>query len=614
MSLEVQIGADKSEFDKKIKEIEFDIKELSKEKSIQIKAGLDTTEITKNIKDAKKSLSDLKTTLKDTGSAFQGATKPIWNAGHTLTNFSRIAQDAPFGIMGIGNNITATAEAFGSLSQSTGGAGNALKAVGASMLGPGGVIFAISLLTTGLTIMSQKGLTVGDVFNKLTGNFDEFKQSLKEVNKEAAKNSAEQVASVGAYVSAAKDINLSMRDRLIAVKKLQDEYPAFFGNLTKEQILNGNVANAVRDVIAALKAKARAQAYAGKLGDLASKEVDLREKETALIKLHNDELKKRNELQKDLTSKQFNEATFKAWQQADRALRTYKDDLADVQSEIRSNMALMDKWAAKSNVEVKASIALDFQPEKVKKIKKIKDVGADEIQVKVTPVLDLAMPKAFNIEEELNKQYQSVKFDPFASIVERMEASKEQWIRKTKGAYTEMSLALIEFNKGMNDLVKTGLIDTFGGIGEAIGSALASGTNVLQSVGASLISSMGMILSSIGDKLIALGVASLLAATVFSTFGSALGVGAALAAIAGGVALKAGGSLISKQAQKAGGGTTGNQMSAGNSVSTPTSSVNNTGGGGGYQNVVFEISGQSLVGVLSNTLNKNTKLGGSIAI
>ena len=34
-NLEVQIGADKSDFDKKIKEIEFDIKELSKEKAIQ---------------------------------------------------------------------------------------------------------------------------------------------------------------------------------------------------------------------------------------------------------------------------------------------------------------------------------------------------------------------------------------------------------------------------------------------------------------------------------------------------------------------------------------------------------------------------------------------------
>lgn len=602
-NLEVQIGADNSEFNKKIAEVEKDIKELSQVKLDQIKLGLDTKEIDANIKDAKKSLNDLKSAMKDTGTAFQGAAPKVANAGHTLTQFSRIAQDAPFGIMGIGNNLTATAEAFSNLSKESGGAGNALKAVVGSLMGGGGILLAISLVTTALTVMSQKGLTVSDVFNKLTGNFDAFGQELKKVNQEAAKNAAEQVASVGAYVSVAKDINLSMQERLIAVKKLQDEYPAFFGNLSKEQILNGNVANAVNEVVAALKAKARAQAYAGKLGDLAAKEVELRDKEAVLIKQHNETLKKRIDLEKQLSSSQFSEATFKAWQQADRAVKSYSDDLKDVQNDIRANIVEMNKWAAKSTIEVKASIKLDFKEEKLKKVK----ILHEPVEMIVPVKMGLVMPEKFDIGKALSQQYKATTFDPLASLNERMEASRIAFINRLKNMVSETKTVLFSWN----DVIGNALSN----IGTSIGEALASGGNALQAVGSSLLSSISSLLSSIGDKLITVGVTAVIAGTALETMFTPAGIAAGLAAIAVGTALKVGSGFTSGLSKNiSGGGGGNNNISAGNSVSTPTSSINNVSSGGGFQNVVFEISGQSLVGVLSNTLNKNVKLGGVPAI
>lgn len=612
-SLEVSIGADNSELNKKIAEAEKDLKELSRVKIEQIKLGLDTKEIDGNIKDVKKSLTDLKSVMKDTGQSFTAAQKPIGNAGNTLTNFSRIAQDAPFGIMGIGNNITATAEAFSALSRSSGGAGAALKAVGASLAGPGGILFAVSLVTTALTVMSQKGLTVSDVFNKLTGTFDQFKADLKEVNKEAAKNAAEQVASVGAYTSAAQDINLSMKDRLIAVKKLQDEYPAFFGNLTKEQILNGNVANAVKDVTEALKAKARAQAYAGKLGDLAAKEVDLREKEGPLLEQRNNALVERNRLEAlygDLskTSSDRDRARLAA---ARGNFERLNDELKEVQDSIRANISEMDKWAAKSTIEVKASIKLDFKEEKLKKVKKLIETPQVDPVVITLPIAGIKIPP-FNIEDELNKGVHHTKTGIFSSLTQDIEKSIAEFTNRLGSAYTTMSAEVMRFNEDLKGVIMSGASDTFSNLGTSIGEALAQGGNVISAVGASLIASLGGILSAIGDKLIALGVASLLASTVFSTFGTALGVGSALAAIAGGVALKAGGALLGSQSK--GGSASGSKspISAGNSVSSPTSSVVSGGSfSSGLQNVVFEISGQKLVGVLSNTLGKNVKLGGT---
>jgi hypothetical protein len=142
--LEVQIGADITDFEKKIKEVEFDIKELSKVKLDRLKLGLDTTEINAQIKDAKNNLNSLKTTVKDTGNAIGGQfTKQVGNGGNTLMQFSRIAQDAPYGIIGIGNNITATAESFSYLKAQTGSTGGALKALASSLMGTGGILLGV---------------------------------------------------------------------------------------------------------------------------------------------------------------------------------------------------------------------------------------------------------------------------------------------------------------------------------------------------------------------------------------------------------------------------------------------------------------------------------------
>ena len=83
-------------------------------------------------------------------------------------------------------------------------------------------------------------------------------------------------------------------------------------------------------------------------------------------------------------------------------------------------------------------------------------------------------------------------------------------------------------------------------------------------------------------------------------------------AIAAGVAMVALGSMIGKSVAKSSsvvGG--GGSVSTGASVSSPTSSTGSSSGGSSFQGgtVVFEISGQSLIGVLLNTLDKNRKIG-----
>ena len=193
--LEVTIGADVTDFKKKIQEVESDIRDLSKVKLDQLKLGLDTREINAQIKDAKNSLATLKDSVGKTGNAIGGQfTKQTANGGNALMQFSRIAQDAPYGIIGIGNNLTATAEAFSYLKNQTGSTGGALKALGSSLMGSGGILLGVSLLTTGFTLLSQSGLSVGDVIDKLTGKAESFAKTLSKVNDEAYKDKGVQEA------------------------------------------------------------------------------------------------------------------------------------------------------------------------------------------------------------------------------------------------------------------------------------------------------------------------------------------------------------------------------------------------------------------------------------
>jgi hypothetical protein len=83
-------------------------------------------------------------------------------------------------------------------------------------------------------------------------------------------SAGEEIAKMNSLVSIAGDQEVSMDKRLAAVKKLQDEYPSYFGNLDKERILNGDVATATDGVKTAIIERAKATAIASKINKLSA--------------------------------------------------------------------------------------------------------------------------------------------------------------------------------------------------------------------------------------------------------------------------------------------------------------------------------------------------------
>lgn len=595
-NLEVQIGADKSDFDKKIKEVEFDVKQLAKEKQAQIKLGLDTTQITAQIKDAKKSLNDLRSTAKDAGNAIgKDFAQKTGNGSNALMQFSRIAQDAPYGIIGIGNNITATVEAFGHLKNSTGSTGSALKAMAGSIMGSGGILLAVSLLTTGLTYMAQNGITVGDLVDKLTGKFDAQKKALSDLGVEAAKSAGSEIASMKALVSVSQDETLSREKRLIAVKQLQDTFPAYFGNLSKEKILNGDVSLAVDDVSRALIARARASAIAGKLGELAGKRLELEEKrEKAILDIKEAQKKSDADSSVYAAGLRFN-------------LKAAVDSYKSIVEEIKSLDSQSKKYSERENTATKESILL--LKEKAKVLKEQKPIGSTPqvsgVQSSITPV---GLAETGGTILQIAKDVQGAE----GMITTSMGNINIAF--DTSGAI--MLEALQKLNEDMNTLISGSIAETLGNLGTVIGDALANGGNVLGAIGSVLLQSLGKFLSDMGGLLIQYGTMAVIKGKLdlaIATGGPAA-IAAGFAAIGVGIALKAIGGAIASKAQ-GGNSSGGRSVSTGASVSSPTSSTGG-GGGGSFQGgtVVFEISGQSLIGVLGNTLDKNRRLGGSLGL
>jgi len=201
-------------------------------------------------------------------------------AGQSLVNLGRIAQDAPFGFIGIQNNLNPMLESFQRLKAETGSTGTALKAMAAGLMGPAGIGIALS-------VGSALLLTFGDKLFNAKKKTDEVAIATAEYTKvmqSANKQAGEEVANAKILYDASQNIALSMKDRLKAATELKDLYPQLFTQYSAEQIALGKAKDAYSDLTIEIIKNARAKAYAEKIGQL---ETDKFNAETQKAKINN---------------------------------------------------------------------------------------------------------------------------------------------------------------------------------------------------------------------------------------------------------------------------------------------------------------------------------------
>jgi hypothetical protein len=165
---------------------------------------------------------------------------------------------------------------------------------------------------------------------------------------------------------------------------------------------------------------------------------------------------------------------------------------------------------------------------------------------------------------------------------------------------------VVEFTRNIKNIIQQNLGEAFVGIGESLGTALATGTSVVKALGQSLLSSIANFLGDLGQQLIAFGVAGIAFGSLIEAIkkGGPLSIPAGIAAIGAGVALVAASAAIRSTASK---GLSGGGAGVGTSGVGAGSSFTGTGGTGfsAERNInlvgSFRIAGSDLLYVIDQS-------------
>lgn len=611
----IGISADGRDLEREIANAEILVRNLRADVAREFRLGnIDVAEqMQVEVNQARNSLRGLQTELANTTRSTNTLGGATANGGNALMQFSRIAQDAPFGIMGIGNNITATAEAFGHLQRSTGSTGGALRAVASSIMGSGGILLAVSLVTSALTYMSQNGITLGDVIDRLRGKMEDMskKDLAKAFESDKVLEATKNVSDLTNEIQLAKDGFISKEGVLKHYNETIGKTTGVVNDLDKAEqqlVKNGDayikmtLFKAAANIAAEDAAKQSLEAERSrqkKLKEFASVGDDIQYGGVGAV---TGAAVSRERIEKDDA----------AWQKIKIANQRKRK-----QEEVQVNLD-----AAQKNLDIAknfnaqaAAIAKDFKfnffgDNKVEKTKKEPKVKRPKIE-SVNELGSYDPDKAY----KQGKKELQLYYDAFGNASEDFKNNPIKLdipIQPTITGFEYITKEMQAFNDSANSLIKGAITDTFVSLGDSIGNALNGAGTGIESAGGAVLGILGNFMSEYGKLMISTGVGLVIA-------DMALKSGNPYAMIAGGVALVAvGAAFSSKSKSMQSSGTTGGGSVSKNSGGSQQSSTSNYGGSSSGMSsggtVVFEISGNKLIGVLKNTLDSNSRLGGSLQL
>ena len=529
------------------------------ELNVQLKA--DINKFIRALDKAEKALLDIDDAAEEAasstvkvGNSSKKLTGNVANTTPTLLEFNRVIQDAPFGIQGVANNITQLTQNFGQLSQSAGGARAAFSALLGGLAGPAGILFAISAITSLL-------VQFGDELFKSADAAEDLADELERVNESFDAELALNEAIAKGLKLQGKSTEQINKDRIVILKNQL---------LSVDAILAENNA-----LLATIKAqKESISLWEGLAGFL----------QTGFQNILND-------IVRDITTVAavagvLAEETAKATGLQEKLAQFAKEDkkenqaIKDLQTEI-TNITTERQNILNSILETEKAIT-DEQKKQAGRAKQTK------AELVITP--QAAIPALGNF---------------FVGTEEAVTTSQNNISKKQ----AQFLADLADFNDQASQLITQGFAQTIGNIGQSIGTAIAAGANVLKAVGGTLLQSIGQLLQALGRAAIQIGVGMLAIKFAFKNPFTAIAAGVAMVALGSAISSSVQGSLN----QIGGGGSSGgSNFSGGGGGFTGGASP----GGGSFDGgrVVFEISGTSLIGVLSRTANRNQRLGGGLSI
>lgn len=286
-------------------------KQLQRIKRDEKETQIETANLRKELTRLKRDQKDLSTSTQQVSKGMGQVGKSTANATPTVIEFSRVIQDAPYGIQGVANNIQQLTTNFGHLQKQAGGTVPALKAFAGSFLGPAGIVFAVSAVTSLL-------VTYGDELLASVRSTDALADATREYLGEAQAEASQ----LQTLVRIASDESKSREVREQALKKLKAEYPEYLGFLDLETINSKEAKNAVDELSKSLIRQAQIRGL-NKL--IEEKSLELTEKEIEATK---EGIKQAN------NQIQIGKNRAKSYEEQREAFATFGKDYAKIQDSI----------------------------------------------------------------------------------------------------------------------------------------------------------------------------------------------------------------------------------------------------------------------------------------
>jgi hypothetical protein len=151
-------------------------------------------------------------------------------AAFTLNNFTRVVQDAPFGIRGIANNIDPLVESFLLLRNQTGSTTGALKGMLQALSGPSGILLAVSTVTSLMVAFSDELAKVFGFTQKAETGVKSLKDGINDIFTETAK----EATAVNGFIAILKNETETRKRKLEAIQELKNIQPDIFAGLSLE--------------------------------------------------------------------------------------------------------------------------------------------------------------------------------------------------------------------------------------------------------------------------------------------------------------------------------------------------------------------------------------------
>ena len=198
--------------------------------------------LTKGFVKAETAFKKMQTQLAQTNEAMKGAGISTGLANTAILEFGRTVSDAPYGIQGMGNNITQLVTILGQMSQAAKEGGSVLKSLRTAFMGPLGIVIAVQVAIAA---------------------FELFRKSQSKAKKET-ESMTEAIAKSGVELKLALDVleseNVTLDEKNSVLAELNEKYPEWNLQNSKSGEVSEENKNKILEEIEAVENLAKARA------------------------------------------------------------------------------------------------------------------------------------------------------------------------------------------------------------------------------------------------------------------------------------------------------------------------------------------------------------------